>query len=115
LERQEALQTLEKEIMALLGKRGKVKRQGSSKMIKTLLHDPESQEMPENLEEGYRADDAGPRIFVPLAVVFVTAYCSVSPLRVRNQALSWRRWAPMAMNSSLMTWRVKLEEFYVAL
>lgn len=70
LERQEALQTLENEIMqALLGEAGESQEAGQrSKMIQTLLHDLESQEMRRQiLEEGRRADGRGTTDIRPIS------------------------------------------------
>jgi len=70
LERQEALQTLENEIMqALVGVERESQEAGQrSKMIKTLLHDLESQEMRRKiLEEGYRADGRGTTDIRPIS------------------------------------------------
>jgi polyribonucleotide nucleotidyltransferase len=70
LERQEALQTLENEIMqALLGEEGDSQEAGQRrKMIKTLLHALESQEMRRRiLEEGYRADGRGTADIRPIS------------------------------------------------
>jgi len=70
LERQEALQTIEQEIMqALLGEDGASQEAGQrSKVIKTLLHDLESQEMRRRiLEEGQRADGRGTTSIRPIS------------------------------------------------
>jgi len=70
LERQEALQTLEDEIMrALLGEERESQEAGQrSKIIKTLLHDLESQEMRRKiLEEGHRADGRGTTDIRPIS------------------------------------------------
>jgi len=70
LERQEAIQTLENEIMqAFLGEEGASPETGQrSKMIKALLHDLESQEMRRKiLEEGYRADGRGTTDIRPIS------------------------------------------------
>jgi polyribonucleotide nucleotidyltransferase len=70
LERQEALQTLENEIMqALLGEAGESQEVGQrSKMIQTLVHALESQEMRRQiLEEGRRADGRGTTDIRPIS------------------------------------------------
>src|SRR5262249_45219122 len=61
-------------------------------------------------KKGIGLTDAGPQIFVLLAVVSLCYHVHmVQPcLRVEKPKLSWwRRWALRAMNRSLMTWRVK--------
>ena len=70
LERQEALQTLEQEIMqTLVGVDGASQEaEQRSKVIKTLLHDLESQEMRRKiLEEGQRADGRGTTSIRPIS------------------------------------------------
>jgi polyribonucleotide nucleotidyltransferase len=70
LERQEALQTLEHEIMqALVGEEGENPEAAQrSKSIKALLHDLESQEMRRRiLEEGCRADGRGTTDIRPIS------------------------------------------------
>jgi polyribonucleotide nucleotidyltransferase len=70
LERQETLQTLENEIVqALLGEAGESQEAGQrGKMIQTLLHALESQEMRRQiLEEGRRADGRGTTDIRPIS------------------------------------------------
>ncbi len=70
LERQEALQTLEQEVMqAFLGEEGASQEAlQRSKVIKALLHDLESQEMRrQTVEEGRRADGRGTTDIRPIS------------------------------------------------
>jgi len=70
LERQEALQALENEVIqACLGEEGEGQEAGQrSKIIKSLLHDLESQEMRrQTVEEGRRADGRGTTSIRPIS------------------------------------------------
>jgi polyribonucleotide nucleotidyltransferase len=70
LERQEALQVLEQEVMqALLGEAGEGQEaKQRSKVIRTIFHDLESQEMRrQTLEEGRRADGRGTTDIRPIS------------------------------------------------